>query len=130
MLEEIFEFIKKTGAWGIVSILVVIIAYLLYSIYKITKYNKDAKKIDNTLKISSTSIKALIETYSKKHEEELKNLEELIKDLRNGFDELSKEQTISVTEQKSLIKSIDTIVNRIIDITIDLKSLIKIVKGD
>ena len=121
---DIFKFLGETGAWGVVTLSVLIIGVLIYVIF--IKTPKEQKKDFQNKNDLQELIKKLALDNRVNHTEtqrKISFLEGLVSELKKDFENFEKDQIKDSVEQKTIVKSIDEVIKRVIDITIDLKSL-------
>lgn len=103
MIKDMIEFIISNGSWGVVSICVIIISLLIYVIFKLIK---------NVKKIDDMSIK-------------INNIDMFISEIKSMMNDVENKSIENSVIQQKIVKSLDDVINRIIDITVEFKSFIK-----
>jgi len=118
-LRDIVEVFKLYGSWAVVAVCVMIIGLLLYLFYKYHKANKDKINIKDIIANHSKDFSLDHKVFKEK----LSELEQSINKLENAYHEFDKNREKDKAFQETMIRNVDQIIQRILDVTVELKNL-------
>lgn len=114
----------KYGAWGVVGVCVFIIAWLAYALVRIVKAKKEHILIIEL-------INKILTQQANLHDKTRKNTCDIISkvnDIKDTLEDVEKRLIESTTEQKgavlNIVKSIDDVITRVMDILLALNTLV------